>query len=179
LRDSIRNLPIAALIQKNTITMTITTKDREAFGEIVRQYQNLDSAVTYSITGNRQTSEDLAQETFITAWKNQNELRDAHKLPAWLCGIARNLANNWIRRTQLERQARCEATLEEIPATISPDESESEERVALLWATLKDIPLRFREPLVMYYQQNQSVADIATALELTEATVRQRIARGR
>ena len=96
---------------------------REAFGEIVRRYQNLVSAVTYSITGNRQESEDLAQETFIMAWKSMDKLRDIEKLPAWLCGIARNLANDWVRKTQTERQARVEASaLEEIPAAIVQDE---------------------------------------------------------
>ena len=59
------------------------------------------------------------------------------------------------------------------------DPSEWEEQIALLWATLEQIPMQFREPLVMYYRQNQSVADIAAVLELTEDAVRQRIARGR
>ena len=162
--------------------------DREAFGEIVRRNQNLVSAITYSITGNIQQSEDLAQETFITAWQRLGELRHVEKLPAWLCGIARNLANNYLRRTETERRARTgstgtEATLENVaaPATDETgyDETDSEEQIALLWATLEQIPLQFREPLVMYYRQNQSVADIAAALELTEDTIRQRIARGR
>ena len=155
--------------------------DREAFGEIVRRNQNLVSAITYSITGNVQESEDLAQETFITAWQRLGELRDVEKLPAWLCGIARNLANNYLRRTKTERQARTETALENVAATPCCDETEaeSEEQIALLWATLKEIPMQFREPLIMYYRQNQSVADIAAALELTEDNVRQRIARGR
>jgi RNA polymerase sigma factor (sigma-70 family) len=158
--------------------MELTT--REAFGDIVRQYQSLVLSVAYSITGNRQESEDLAQETFIAAWQHQQKLREVEKLPAWLCGIARNLANNYLRKTQLERQSRTESALEEIPATTAvQDDSESEERIALLWATLKEIPLQFREVLVMYYQENQSVATIASALEISEDNVRQRIARGR
>jgi RNA polymerase sigma factor (sigma-70 family) len=153
--------------------------DREAFGEIVRQYQNLVNGVAYSITGNVQESEDLAQETFIAAWQRLRELREVEKLPAWLCGIARNLANNYLRRTQVERQKRSESTLETLPAVAIEEESEKAGRIALLWATLKEIPLQFREPLVMYYQQNQSVQDIAAALEISESNVRQRIARGR
>ena len=89
--------------------MQIELNNREAFGDIVRRYQNLVSAVTYSITGNVQESEDLAQETFIAAWQRLHELREVEKLPAWLCGIARNLANNWIRRTQRERHSRCDS----------------------------------------------------------------------
>jgi len=101
-----------------------------------------------------QESEDLAQETFITAWQRLGELRDVEKLPAWLCGIARNLANNWIRRTQLERQARTETALENVAAPCLEEtdsaESERESQIALLWATLKEIPMQFRDPLLHF-----------------------------
>ncbi len=153
--------------------------DREAFGEIVRQNQNLVSAVTFSMTGNVQQSEDLAQEAFIVAWQNLRSLKEPAKLPAWLCGIARNLTNNWIRRTQAERQGRTDLPLEEIPAASPSNETERTEQAALLWATLQEIPLQYREPLIMYYRQNQSVPEIAAALEISEDNVRQRIARGR
>ncbi|MCL2119219.1 MAG: sigma-70 family RNA polymerase sigma factor [Planctomycetaceae bacterium] len=161
--------------------------NREAFGEIVRQYQNMVSAVTFSMTGNLQQSEDLAQETFVTAWQNQQELRDPAKLPAWLCGIARNLSRNWLRRTEKERQAGSGKSLDDLPVGLSdmathPDPAgklEREEQAALLWATLEKIPERYREPLVMFYRQNQAVAEIAAALETSEDNVRQRLVRGR
>lgn len=153
--------------------------DREAFGEIVRRNQNLVSAVTFSMTGNVQQSEDLAQETFIVAWQNLRNLKEPTKLSAWLCGIARNLTNNWIRRTQAERRERMELPLDEIPASPPSDDAERAEQAALLWATLQEIPEQYREPLVMYYRLDRSVSEIAAALEISEDNVRQRIARGR
>ena len=163
------------------------TGNREAFGEIVRRYQDMVSAVTFSMTGNLQQSEDLAQETFVAAWQNQQELRDPEKLPAWLCGIARNLSRNWLRRTETERRARSHESIDEIPDEL-PDGAthshpagklEREEQAALLWATLAQIPETYREPLVMFYRQNRAVAEIATALEMSEDNVRQRLVRGR
>ena len=41
---------------------------------------------------------DVAQETFITAWKHLGHLRERDKLRSWLCGIARNRINNFLRR---------------------------------------------------------------------------------
>ena len=137
--------------------------DREAFGQIVRRYQGLVSGVTFGMTGDLQQSEDLAQETFVAAWQNQQELRDPAKLPAWLCGIARNLSRNWLRRTENERRTRSAASLEDMPDEL-PDFTmhrhpaarlEREEQAALLWATLAQIPELYREPLVMFYRQNQ------------------------
>lgn len=70
--------------------------NRDAFGKIVSRYQSLICSLAYSATGSLGQSEDLAQETFITAWKHLRQLREKQKLRAWLCGIARNRINNEI-----------------------------------------------------------------------------------
>src|ERR1039458_2825173 len=70
----------------------------DAFGRIVERYQSLICSVAYSATGSLSQSEDLAQETFVTAWKQLPELREPAKLRSWLCGIARNLIGKALRR---------------------------------------------------------------------------------
>ena len=72
--------------------------DRDAYGQLVARYQGLICSMDYSACGNVSRSEDLAQETFITAWKKLKDLREGAKFKSWLCGIARNLNNNSIRR---------------------------------------------------------------------------------
>src|SRR5215212_8979981 len=64
--------------------------NREAFGQIVRRYQGLISGLIYSACGDLSASEDIAQETFLAAWKSLSGLREPQKLPAWLCQIARH-----------------------------------------------------------------------------------------
>src|SRR5271163_393959 len=72
--------------------------NRDAFGQIVARYQSLICSLAYSATGNLSQSEDLAQETFLAAWKQLGDLREPAKLRAWLCDIARNLIHNSLRR---------------------------------------------------------------------------------
>src|SRR5437879_2515257 len=72
--------------------------DRTAFSDIVARYQTLICSLTYSATGDVSRSEDLAQETFVAGWKRLKTLRDPERLRSWLCGIARNLINNSIRK---------------------------------------------------------------------------------
>src|SRR5262249_45946286 len=72
--------------------------DRDAFGQIVTRYQSLICSLAYSATGSLGQSQDLAQETFITAWKHLRLLRERDKLRAWLCGIARRLIGKALRR---------------------------------------------------------------------------------
>jgi len=64
--------------------------NRDAFGQIVRRYQGLISGLIYSSCGDLSASEDIAQETFLAAWKSLSGLREPEKLPAWLCQIARH-----------------------------------------------------------------------------------------
>ena len=72
--------------------------NREAFSQIVTRYQSLICSLAYSATGSLGQSEDLAQETFITAWKRLRLLREPPRLRGWLCGIARNRINDSLRR---------------------------------------------------------------------------------
>src|SRR3974390_2541319 len=72
--------------------------DRDAFGQIVERYQTLIASLVYCATGNVTQSEDLAQETFVTAWKQLAELREPTKLRPWLCSIARFLISKEFRR---------------------------------------------------------------------------------
>src|SRR5271168_2585360 len=67
------------------------TGDRDAFRKIVERYQSLVCSITYNATGSLTLSEDLAQETFVAAWKQLSELREPSLLRAWLCGITRFL----------------------------------------------------------------------------------------
>src|SRR5271154_2860600 len=157
--------------------------NREAFGQIVSRYQSLVCSLAYSATGSLGQSEDLAQETFITAWKHLGHLRERDKLRAWLCGIARNRINNFLRREGRE-PIRAAESLENVAETHSleplpADQTISNEEQAILWRSLERIPEIYREPLVLFYREHQSVEAVAQSLDLTEDTVKQRLSRGR
>src|SRR5215475_5787033 len=74
------------------------TGDRDAFSRIVSRYQTLICSLAYSRIGNLGQSEDVAQETFITAWKRLGHLREPAKLRSWLCGIVRNRIQKHFQR---------------------------------------------------------------------------------
>src|SRR3954469_13361339 len=74
------------------------TGNRDAFGRVVARYQSLICGIAYSACGDVGRSEDLAQDTFIAAWRDLQSLKEPGKLKGWLCGIIRNLVNNSHRR---------------------------------------------------------------------------------
>ena len=136
--------------------------DREAFARIVRQYQGMVSAATLNVVGNYAQSEDLAQETFLTAWKKLPELREPEKLASWLYGIARRVALRWLEQQQRDPLRNyAELNGAELNADTITDQQvqvEAEERhrreqsLALVWSTVKELPETLREPLLLYYR---------------------------
>ena len=153
--------------------------DREAFEELVRRHQSVVSAVAYNGCGDLTQSEDIAQETFWAAWRERAALLDPTRLRAWLCGIARNLARNSNRRA-----ARAASQLDESvdPTAQTPephDAAVSREEETLVWEALEEIPENYREPLILFYREHQSVAEVAEALDVSPDAVKQRLSRGR
>ncbi len=155
--------------------------NRDAFAQIVVRYQSLICSIAYSACGDIGRSEDLAQDTFIAAWKTLRELREPDKLKSWLCAIARNLANNSVRRQQRTPGATAgPLPPESCSAGATPhEEAVSREEEALMWRSLEAIPETYRVPMILYYRENQSTRTVADALEISEEAVRQRLARGR
>ncbi len=172
----------AAVISDEQLWRRSQTGDREAFGCLVERHQSLVCALAYSACGDVARSEDLAQETFVTAWKQLGELREPSRVRAWLCGIVRNLTANARRRDR--RRGGDPDSLETVAEHPSPGpdpaaEAISRDEAALLWRTLAGMPEVYREPLVLFYREQRSVAEVAAGLELSEDAVKQRLSRGR
>lgn len=158
--------------------------DTHAFEQIVSRHQSAVSAVSYSCLGDFAASEDISQETFLVAWQAKTKLENASRLRAWLCGIARNLAKNHIRRSTTRREHTSQLA-EQLQTSSQPTESEVESRAmeseeeALVWNTLESISENYREPLVLFYREGKSVSAIAEALDISEDAAKQRLSRGR
>ncbi|MCO8123145.1 sigma-70 family RNA polymerase sigma factor [Stieleria sp. TO1_6] len=160
-----------------------STGDRIAFEQLVRRYQTLVCSVAYSIVGDRAASEDIGQETFLIAWHQLQTLRDRSRLKSWLATIARNQAKQWLRRlppSMQELTTETTVTFSKNKLTQAVDQTgRDDEELDLVWTTLERLPESFREPLVLFYRQEQSVAEVAEALQLSPAAVKQRLSRGR
>lgn len=157
--------------------------DTEAFGQLVERYQSLVRAAAVSASGDLAASEELTQEAFITAWTRLRDLREPAQFGSWVCGIARNQARYSRRHRRrhapvaTESQTRLASMPTETPSPLDCA-IDRQERV-LVRTALGRIPRNYREPLLLFYGHNHTIAEVAGHLGLTHATVKQRLSRGR
>jgi RNA polymerase sigma factor (sigma-70 family) len=171
------------VISDSELVAAAVAGDRDAFARIVERYQRLLCSIAYSAIGSVSASEDVAQETFITAWRELASLREPEKLRSWLCGILRHQVNRHWRRAGRDPMWRAD-NLDEAADVSAPEEPVADiamqkEEQDLLRQALARVPPLYREPMVLYYRESRSIEHVAAALDLTEDAVKQRLSRGR
>ena len=166
-------------IEKTDVELVEASRrgELDAFGHLVARYQNVVCAVGYSSTGDRMLGEDVAQETFIAAWRQLDTVRDVMRLRPWLCGIARNLGHKAKKRTHREELVETDEHAGSEPSPFDELARGDAERVVR--DALARVPETYREVLVLYYREDQSIREVAETLGLSEDAVMQRLSRGR
>ncbi len=71
--------------------------EKQAFSELVKLHMNTIVALTHRMTGSRDSALDLAQETFLAAWRNLSGFRGDSRFESWLYRIAVNKTVNFLQ----------------------------------------------------------------------------------
>jgi RNA polymerase sigma factor (sigma-70 family) len=160
-----------------------TDGDAHAYGRIVAASQNTVTAVALAITRDVATSEDIAQEAFLSAWQNLRRLQNPASFLPWLRQITRNLAHDHLRGVQRrpravdDAEAAIEAAADPQPCPV--DRMIEHEQQAIAADLISALPDESREVLLLYYREGQSSQQVARLLGLSDAAVRKRLSRAR
>lgn len=88
---------------ESTIMAAIAKGNLSAFRELVESYQKPLLNYIYRYTGDKATSEDIAQEVFLRVFKNAKDYRPLSSFKTWLFKIATNLCLNELRDNKIHR----------------------------------------------------------------------------
>ena len=152
--------------------------DRQSFELLVERYQTLVCSIAYSITGDFARSEDVGQESLVEAWSRLDRLHDKSKFKSWLCSIVRHTALNSNRRLAKTDGGEYSESIPD-PADSAEQRAIRDEEAHLVWMKLQELPESYREPLILFYRQEQSISQVAKSLDLSSDVVKQRLSRGR
>jgi len=162
----------------------------EAFGELVILYQHDIYGYVLGVLGNGADARNVAQETFLRAYRSLAQLRSPDKFHAWLYSIAVNQCRNHLKRRGREASRfvtlspdsaddRRPPSSEPGPAISPRDVAEAREVVATVADAIAALAETYREVAVMRFQNGLKVGQIAEALGLTVAAVESRVRRAR
>jgi RNA polymerase sigma-70 factor (ECF subfamily) len=150
----------------------------QAFEGIVRRWQGPLVNMAWRYCRDRGRAEELAQEAFIRAWRGLRGWRREGSFSTWLFALAAN-----VFRSDLKRFPTVNLALDEVaePSQPAAQHHELAERLssdAVRRAVLA-LPVRYREPVVLFYFHEMDVAAAARTMGLPEGTLKARLSRAR
>ena len=150
--------------------------DRKAFSEIVQRMMNKVVALAHRMTGNRDASLDIAQDTFLAAWENLAEFRGDARFTTWLYRIAYNRGIDQIRREKRITMVPLEGELESSAVAGAEASVMHADLVAGVRRCLKELQkAREREALVLYYLSGKVLREIGDILGKSTGTAKNRV----
>jgi len=148
--------------------------DRTAFSEIVRRLMNQVVALTYRMTGDRESALDLAQDSFITAWQKLHDFRGDAVFTSWLYRIASNKTLNFLKSRGAQPDT---FDLEQSPSVVSnqPDPETGlmgDELAADVLKFTTSLPPQQRLVFNLRFYKQMPFAEIALATDRAVGTVK-------
>ncbi|HUI06727.1 MAG TPA: sigma-70 family RNA polymerase sigma factor [Verrucomicrobiae bacterium] len=159
------------------IARVLAREDHHAFAELVRRYQSpVRAFLARMARGDTHLADDLAQETFLKAWRKLHTYRGTAQFSTWLFGIA----FNEFRSAARQRKELTVDDVDELPAEATQPAAGSGNDLRLdLTEALKRLSSNERAVVVLCCQNGLSHEEAAKALDCPLGTVKTNVLRGK
>jgi RNA polymerase sigma factor (sigma-70 family) len=142
--------------------------EADAFGVLVRRFQDMAVGYGYSILHDFQLAEDAAQEAFFEAYRTLPKLREPAAFASWFRRIVFKQCDRITRRRLVTT----------VPLDAVPEPAQSkdeEERKAEVFDAVRQLPEHERAAMTLFYIGGYSMEEVATFLEAPVSTVKGRL----
>lgn len=146
----------------------------ECLKKWVDEYQGILLRTCYLYLHDISLAEDAVQETFIKAYHAMDKRNGQSSPRTWLTKIAINICRDILRSAWFRHTDR-RITPDDLPEQGTEDNPEYNE----LTAEIMNLPKKLREVLILYYEQNMTMTEIADILEISQPAVNTRLQRAR
>jgi RNA polymerase sigma-70 factor (ECF subfamily) len=164
----------------------------DAYRELIKRYERPVFSLIYRMVRDKETAEDLAQETFIKVLNNINRYRPEFKFSSWLFKIANNIAIDHLRRRQVDtisiegspdaitaERARATSVTVTSGGESPLEELESREIGASIEKAIARLRPEYRACIILRHVEDYSYDEIAEIVKLPLGTVKTYIHRAR
>jgi RNA polymerase sigma factor (sigma-70 family) len=159
--------------------------DPQAFTRLVEASCTLVTSIALAIVRDVDLSRDIAQDVFLSAWRDLRKLRAPASFLPWIRQMTRNRAHHILRGQRRGRRRLAESDTDDLVASVVDTRPDAHQRLVsfetrrLVTEALAALPDDAREVVALYYREGRSTAPVADLLDLSEAAVRQRLGRAR
>ena len=147
--------------------------DTLAFGEIVRAHQAMVYSLALHFLRDASLAEDVAQEVFLELYRNLTRIKSAAHLRFWLRKVTCHRSIDRFRRKRPDGML----SLEEVPEPAAPARADDPLLEERLWRLVGSLPDKQRLALILRYQEDMTVPEIAEVMEIPINTVKSSIER--
>jgi len=162
--------------------------DQTAYALLVRKYQNSVFNLCRKMVRNPEEARDLTQEAFVKTFATLDRFNPVYAFSSWLYKITANLCIDHIRKQRMKMLS-IDEPVDGDEGSIArdlqdpgqrPDEvSERSEMRILIQDAIAQLPVHYREILILRHEQQLSYEEIAARLAIPLGTVKARIHRAR
>ncbi|MDJ0975174.1 MAG: sigma-70 family RNA polymerase sigma factor [Planctomycetota bacterium] len=150
--------------------------DRSAFDALVARHYPHVHQVVLRLVHNEFDARDLCQNVFVKALAKADQVRDPERFRGWLLRIAVNeVRSHWRRRKPPAPVDELQLAFEEARGPEVASEASRREFELELEKALEHMPAHLKTPLVLYYYQSLSLAEVGEILGLAKSTVQHRV----
>jgi RNA polymerase sigma-70 factor (ECF subfamily) len=177
------SVPDSDILTKEALTR-LRTGDEAAWHAFVSTHESRMYNYLFRLEGNKDDALDLTQEVFYRAWRSIATFRENERVLPWLYQIARNTQIERHRRKQLPRFSIEEASedvgFEVVSAHRNPAQvAESVDTAERVQRAMLDLPLEYREALVLRFVEELPYEEIARVQEVAVGTAKSRVFRAK
>jgi len=171
-------VPVALIQPDPGVLRKAQRGDERAFSLIVRAYETPVFNYVLRLVGDRTLAEDLTQEVFLRVYQGLPGFSLRSKFTTWLFQVTKNRVLDELRAN--ERRPRSVCTLDDVPPLEVVDQPmERLEAIDALWRAVENLNVDLKMALLLRDVVGLAYTEIADALEITLATVKWRIYKGR
>jgi len=155
------------------IIKSVLEGNKDMFGQLVDRYQQLVVGYAYHLCRNRDSADDLTQETFIAAYKSLDRLKEPGAFPGWILGILKNKYRNLGRDNKIPTISLSELGID-LPDS-GQHETFSQDALDKIVKYVYSLPEKYKEVILLKYIKDFSYKQIADILGIPVSTVTMRL----
>ncbi len=153
--------------------------DTQYFSYFVDKYKDIVYSISFKVLRNREDAEEMAQESFVKAFKSLHTFKGNAKFSTWLYRITYNNCISEARKKKLRLVSTDDVQISDEPEEMNFDGIPAENRAKYVKAALEKLPEDEYTLILLYYFEDKSVEEIGEITKMTESNVKVKLFRAR